>query len=179
MWQLATAMAEIAIRRRGPEGLPDSSFLVFLFLALHALLVLSMALILTGGLTTDIVIRFSSRIVLFFAFVYAVLRLFRLERRYRQTVCAMLGANIVIQLAFLPVGIGAVLLGVDVLGDSFTAASFTFELWSIFISASILARSLSQPLIVGLMLEILLVLTSLYVGQLFAPFTEPVTVEAV
>ena len=179
MWQLATAMAEIAIRRRGPEGLPDSSFLVFFCLAVHALLVVVVAVILTGGLSAEILIRFVSRVVLFLAFVYAVLRLFRLERRYRQSVCAMLGANIFIQVAFLPVGIGAVLMGVDILGEPFTAVSFAFELWSIFIGASILARSLSQPLIVGLMLEILLVLTSLYAGQLLAPSAQQVAVEAV
>jgi hypothetical protein len=115
---------------------------------------------------------------LFLAFVYAVLCLFRLERRYRQTVCAILGANIVIELAFLPVGLGAVLTDTDILGVAFTAVSLAFQLWSIFISGSILARSLSQPLILGLILETLLVLTSLYVGQLLAPPVQPAAMEA-
>ena len=178
MWQLATAMAEIAIRRRGPEGLPDSSFLVFFLLALHSVLVILAAFALTDGLTAAFFVEFIARTLLFFAFVYAVLSLFRVERRYRQTMCAMLGAGIVIQLAFLLFGVGAMALGIDIQGDSFIAVSLVFELWSIFIAASILARSLSQPLLVGFMLEILFVLTSLYVGQLLSPAVPQVAVEA-
>lgn len=179
MWQLATAMAEIAIRRRGPEGLPDSSFLVLFLLALHTLLVLLAGITLTDGLTVAFLVEFVAHTSLFFAFVFAVQSLFRVERRYRQTMCAMLGAGIVIQLAFLPVAIGAVALGVDMRGESFIAFSIPFDLWSIFIAASILARSLGQPLLVGFMLEILFVLTSLYVGQLIAPSADLVAVEAV
>lgn len=178
MWQLATAVVEIALRRRGPDGLPDSSFLVALFLALQVVLMLVVAVVVTGGLTAEILWRFGARLALFFAFVYAVLRFFRLERRYRQTVSAMLAANLVITLAFLPVAMVATALGIDVLGISFIAVSGLFDLWSIFIAASILARSLSQPLIVGFMFEILLVLTSFYVGQLLDPPAPPAAVES-
>jgi hypothetical protein len=171
-------MAEIAIRRRGPDSLPDSRFLLFFLLALQTLLVLIGTVLLTGELTTVLSVEYVARTALFFAFVYAVLSLFRVERRYRQTMCAMLGVAIVIQLAFLPVAISAVALGIDIESESFLALSLVFELWSVFISASILARSLSQPLMVGLMLEILFVLTSLYVGQLLSPAAPPIVVEA-
>lgn len=178
MWQLTTAMAEIALRRRGPESLPDSAFLVFFLLALDVLVILARNAMLLGGLTPQFLIRFGADIVLFFAFFYAVLRFFRLERRYRQTVSAVLGADILITLAFLPLGLAGVALGFDVLELPFVSIGVAFECWSLFIAASILARSLSQPLIVGFMLEILLLLTSFNVGQLVAPVAEQVAVEA-
>jgi uncharacterized membrane protein HdeD (DUF308 family) len=106
------------------------------------------------------------------------LSFFRLERRYRQTLSAMLGADIFINLAFLPVGIVGIALGFDILDRPFGWISLAFNLWSIFIGASILARSLSQPLIVGFMFEILFVLTSLNVGELIAPAAEQVAVES-
>lgn len=178
MWQLTAALTEIALRRRGPDSLPDSVFLVCLLLALHVLLGIVIALVLVGGLTLQILIRFAADMALFFGFVYAVLSFFRLDRRYCQTVSAMLGADIVIGLAFLPVGIAGVALGFKVLEPPFIYVSLAFDFWSIFIAASILARSLSQPLIVGFMLEILLVLTSINVGQLLAPPAEQAIVES-
>jgi len=172
-----TAVAEIALRRRGPDSLPDSAFLVSFLLALQILVSLAKALVLFGGLTPQFLIRFSADIVLFFAFVYAVLSFFRLERRYRQTLSAVLGVDIVISLAFLPVGVAGVALGFDIVDFPFVWISLAFDFWFIFIAGSILARSLSQPLIVGVMLEILLVLTSMNIGQLLAPPAEQVTVE--
>ena len=179
MWQLATAMAEIALRRRGPDSLPESGFLVFFLLAVHILLTLVVTAALIGGLTTELLLRFAADIALFFAFVYAILSFFRLERRYRQTVSAMLGADIFINLAFLPAGLAGIALGLDILEFPFAWVSLAFQLWSIFIAASILARSLSQPLIVGFMLEILLVLTSINIGQLIAPPVEQAAVGSV
>jgi hypothetical protein len=127
----------------------------------------------------QVLVRLAADTLLVFAFVYAVLSFFRLERRYRQTLSALLGADILISLAFLPVGVIGVGLGFDIFEDPFVWVTRGFYLWSVFISASILARSLSQPLIVGFMFEILFVLTSLNVGELLTPSAEQVTVESV
>jgi hypothetical protein len=40
MWQLASVIGEIALRRRGPESLPESTFLVGLLLGLLVALML-------------------------------------------------------------------------------------------------------------------------------------------
>jgi hypothetical protein len=179
VWQLAAAVAEIALRRRGPDSLPDSGFLVVFLLVVYILLTLLMTVALVGGLTVQVLVRLAADTLLVFAFVYAVLSFFRLERRYRQTLSALLGADILISLAFLPVGVIGVGLGFDIFEDPFVWVTRGFYLWSVFISASILARSLSQPLIVGFMFEILFVLTSLNVGELLTPSAEQVTVESV
>lgn len=178
MWQLTTAVAEIALRRRGPDSLPDSAFLVVFLLGLHIPVIVAKAFVLFGELNAQILIRIAAEIVLFFAFVYAVLCFFRLERRFRQTVSAMLGADIFISLSFLPVGIAGFAFGFGVLEQPFVWVTLAFDVWFIFIASSILARSLSQPLIVGFMLEILLILTSFYVGQLLATPAEQVAVES-
>jgi hypothetical protein len=172
-------MAEIALRRRGPDSLPDSGFLVVALLTVYVLVSLFVTVALVGGISLLVVARLAVDTALVLAFVFAGLSFFRLERRYRQTVSAMLGADIVISLAFLPVGFVGIALGFNVLEEPFIYISLAFRLWSIFIAASILARSLSQPLIVGFMLEILLVLTSINVGQLMTPPAEQVSAEAV
>jgi hypothetical protein len=178
VWQLAVALAEVALRRRGPDSVPDSGFLLFLLLAVYILLALLMTAALVTGFTPRLLAELALNTALFFAFVYAVLSFFRLERRYRQTVSAMLGADIVINLAFLPVGVIGVASGFDILEPPFIWIRLAFYLWSVFIAASILARSLSQPLIVGCMLEILFVVTSLNVSQLLAPPAELAAVES-
>jgi hypothetical protein len=178
VWQLVTAVAEIALRRRGPDSLPDSSFLVFFLLGVYVVVALLVSAILVSGNTASSLARLAADTALFFAFVYAVLSFFKLERRYRQTMSAMLGADIVINLIFLPVGVAALALGFDILEPPFGWVSLVFYLWSVFIAASVLARSLSQPLLVGFMFEILFILTSLSIGDFLAPPAEQVAVES-
>ena len=168
MWQLAAALIEIALRRRGPDALPDSSFLVFFLLAVEILATLA-AIVVNGGVTGTILILLAADTALFFSFVFAVLSFFRLERRYRQTVSAMLGANIVVLIVYLPVALGALALGVDLNETPMLVVRYVLYYWGVFIGGSVLARSLSQPLIVGLMFEMLYVLT--YEG--IADFVSP------
>ena len=175
MWQLAAAFAEIAMRRRGPETLPDSKFLV------AALLVIAV-LIGVGDLAMRN--RFSSAnfaylfldAVLWLAYVFAVLSFFKLERRYLQTLAATLGAQLIIYLVYLPAALGVMLVGFDLIDSPpGRILSWLLVLWTAFVAAWILARALSQPLIVGLMFEILYILTSLSIGDLLLPDVDPAT----
>jgi hypothetical protein len=178
VWKLASAVADIAMRRRGPDSLPDSTFLVLFLLGAYVLVALLVSVVLTGGLTVRGLARLAVDTALFFAFVYAVLCFFRLERRFRQTVSAMLGASIFINLAFLPVGALGLALGLQILDSPFVWFGLAFEIWSIFIAAWILARSLGQALIVGFMFEILFLLTSFSIGEMLTPPAELVAVGA-
>jgi len=163
VWQIATAFAEIALRRRGPESLPDSGFLVVLALLID-LAVYLVELGFYGGVSRLNLMLFAVDAVLMFTFVYAVLAFFRLERRFRQTVTAMLAADIVITLGFLPIAALAVLTGQDLQqAGPFLLLSLGFEFWLIYVCATILARSLSQPLIVGLGFEILSICLALFI----------------
>ena len=171
MWQLASAIGEIALRRRGPESLPDSSFLTGLLLTIFVLASL-IYLLMHGGLSWLSLGNLAAQVVLVFAFVFAVLTFFRLERRYWQTMSAILGVNIIVLLVYFPVAAGGLLLNVNLATGLFFAIRLGLFLWSVVIEAQIFARAVSQPLILGFMLEILYVLPSLSISEHFSLATD-------
>ena len=171
MWQLASAFGEIALRRRGPESLPDSGFLVGFLLAIYVLASifdLGVYDMLTGrGMVGAI-----AQVALMFAYIFAVLRFFRLDRRYRQTMSAILGANLVIYFVFIPFALGGLMAGVPLDSAPFVWFRIGLFFWAVVVEASVLARALSQPLILGFMFEFLYVLPSLSLSEYFAATAE-------
>jgi len=167
MWQLAAVIGDIALRRRGPESLPESSFLVgFLFSVLVLLTVISWWL--TNGLSVVNFERLAAQTALLFAFVFAVLAYFKLERRYRQTLSAILGINILVLLVYFPFVIGGLLMNLDIdTANFFISLRIALFLWAVLMEAAIFARALSQPLILGFMVEILYVLPGLSINEYF------------
>lgn len=170
MWRLAAAFAEVALRRRGPETLPDSTFLMLVLLCVD-LVVSIVYLAFSDGLSWLDVGVLLADTSLSFAFVFAVLRFFKLERRYRQTMSAWLGVDIWITVIFMSFVVPAWAMHLSLESGFFIGLALALILWQIFIYGWVLARSLSQPLIVGLMFEILLTLTSLSVRDLLVPVT--------
>jgi hypothetical protein len=165
VWQLAAAFAEIALRRRGPDSLPDSAFLLALVIIVD-LAVYLVEIGFYGGIDRMGLVLFASDLLLLLVFVYAVLAFFRLERRFRQTVTAILGADIIISLSFLPIAAIATMAGLSVMSEPLVIVPLVFLFWQIYVSATILARSLSQPLIVGLGFEILYLCVTLFIAVL-------------
>lgn len=165
MWQLASVVGEIVLRRRGPDSLPDSGFLVAFLLGISVILSL-VALFLYGRLNIVHLQDFAAQVVLIFAFVFAVLAFFKLERRYRQTMSAILGVSIFFLLIRIPLALGWLALNLEFTeSEVFLSIDLALLLWSIVIEASIFARALSQPFVLGLMIEILYVLTSLSITR--------------
>jgi hypothetical protein len=168
VWQLASVIGEIALRRRGPESLPDSTFLAGLLFAVFVVLNL-IYLLLQGGLSWLGLGNLAAQLVLVFGFVFAVLTFFKLERRYRQTMSAFLGVNIVVLLVYFPLALGGLALNIDLAGVPFGLVRLVLFLWSVTMEAHIFARALSQPLLLGFMVEILYVLSSLSISESFTP----------
>lgn len=171
MWQLAWAIGEIALRRRGPENLPDSTFLTGFLLTGYVFVTL-IQLLVHGELTWLSLGNLAAQIVLIFAFVFAVLTFFKLDRRYWQTMSAILGVNVVVILVYLPFALGGRVLNVALDGEPWFWVMLGFVLWSVLMEAHIFARAVSQPLILGFMLEILYVLPSLSVSEFFLAATD-------
>lgn len=171
MWQLASAIGEITLRRRGPEALPDSRFLTGLLLSSYVLVHL-IYFSLHAGVTWLALGNLVAQIAFAFVFIYAVLTFFKLERRYRQTMSAFFGINVVVVLVYLPIAIGALALNFDLAGRGFQSVRLGFLLWSVVIEAHIFARALSQPLILGFMFAILYVLPSMSVSEYFSPASD-------
>ena len=171
VWQLASAIGEIALRRRGPEVLPDSSFLVAFLLALNVIVSL-VILYLDGRLNQLGLGELGAQILLQFGFVFAALAFFRLERRYRQTMSALLGVSLVVFLLYFPFAVTAVLF--DAAPDFRPLVGLRLGLffWVVLVESTIFARSLSQPLILGFMVEILYVIPSLSLSNYFLAASE-------
>ena len=167
MWQLMAAMGEIAVYRRGPESLPDSSFLLGLLLVVDSLLQLG-DLALFGSLSSIVLILLVTHTIFLFAFVFALLMFFKVERRFRQTMSALLGVDIVVYLVFFPIALAGLALDMDLEVEPFISVRVVLYIWWLAVAAMVLARSLSQPLILGFMFAILFFLTSLSITEQFA-----------
>lgn len=167
VWQLVAAMGEIAVHRRGPESLPDSTFLLGFLLVIDMIFGLG-DLALYDSLNATGLWLLAMQTVLLFAYVYAVLMFFKLERRYRQTMSALLGVDIVVYLVFFPIALFGLGFDLDLESNQFLSIRLVLYIWWFAVAATILARSLSQSLILGFMFAILYVLTSLSIGEQFA-----------
>ena len=167
VWQLMAAMGEIAVYRRGPESLPDSSFLLGLLLVVDLILGLG-DLALYGSLNAVGLMLLATHTVLLFAFVFALLMFFKLERRFRQTMSALLGVDVVVYFVFFPVALVGLALNLDLESQQFFSFRLVLYIWWFVVAAMVLARSLSQSLILGFMFAILYFLTSLSITEQFA-----------
>jgi hypothetical protein len=168
VWQLVAACAEVTLRRRGPETLPDSTFLVLFLAGVDFVMSAVIELVLEGLRSWQLGIL-AADMAIAFVFVYAVLRFFRLERRYRQTMAALVAVDICVTLVYFIVALPGVLLHVDSEALFYWSLALGFLFWRVFIYAWIFARSLSQPWVMGLMFAILMTLISLVMHDLLIP----------
>ena len=167
MWQLAIVLGEIALRRRGPDSLPDSNFLLGMLFLVYVV-VSSFDFLVYDAFNVRTFTNLAAQVVLLFGYVFAVLAFFKLERRYRQTLSAILGANIVIYAVYIPIVLVALGIGVDLQAEPMISMRYVFWFWSVFVGACIFARALSQPLLLGFMIQILYVLPALSISEYFA-----------
>jgi hypothetical protein len=142
--RLTLAFMDIMLHRRGPEHLPSSQFLLWLLLA--ASLGLNLAITLLNGGTGRVAAVGALVTLLNIWFVWALLRTFNRERRFRQTMTAVLGTDIILSLLRAPV---IPLLEVpDAQQPTVTIPMLVTTLvffWSIDITAFVFSRALERP----------------------------------
>ena len=164
MLRLVLAFVDIMLHRRGPEDLPSSQFLVWLLLAVAVGVELAIVLANDGTVRAAAVAMLIQFLDVWF--VWALLRTFNRQRRFRQTMCALLGTETILNLAGAPL--------VPLLTASAAASpepQITLPLlltallgvWSIDIAAFVFARALERPyvLCVAIMLGYVLLIVSL------------------
>ncbi len=149
MLRLILALVDIMLHRRGPDSLPSSQFLFWFLLA--AMLASSFAVLVVDGITA-----LYTAIILLVAgfrlwFVWAVLRVFGRERRFKQTMSAVLGTHVIL---------GALTLPLVPFSEPPAAAGqepslawlalLALEVWSIDITAFVLSRALERPYLLTL-----------------------------
>jgi hypothetical protein len=151
--RLIFALFDIMLHRRGPDSLPSSPFLFWLLVA--AVLASTFAALVVGGITVRVTLVMLSVVGFGFWFVWAVLRLFERQGRFRQTMTAFLGTDVIITCLALPL---IPLAGQAIAANQeFSAASVALaalRVWSIDITAFILARALERPYLLTLAISI-------------------------
>ena len=171
MLRLILAFVDIMLHRRGPEDLPASKFLVWSLLAVSLSVELAVLFANNGTLRAAAVALLVQLLDIWF--VWALLRTFNKQRRFRQTMSALLGAETIITLAGAPL---VPLLSASASASTSTEPQITLPLlltallgiWSIDIAAFVFARALERPyvLCVAIMLGYVLLIISLQTSLL-------------
>jgi hypothetical protein len=146
--RLIYVFVDIALHRRGPDQLPSALF--FFNLVLAVAVVVELAVLVVADAVRRPVVLALFDTVLDLAFLWAVLKSFGRERRFRQTAAAMLGTDTLLNVLSIPVALWNRSLGAPT--DQLTMPALLFLLlfiWSIDISAFVLARAVERPYVLG------------------------------
>jgi hypothetical protein len=144
--RLILAFVDVMLHRRGPDSLPSSQFL------LSSLFALSLAADLTVIWMAGPSLRWAAVAVLVFGlniwFVWALLRTFNKQSRFRQTMTALLGANVILTLLQLPLVPLLLDARLEAQNPSLTLPDLLGLLilfWVIDICAFVFSRALERP----------------------------------
>jgi hypothetical protein len=169
--RLIFAFLDIMLHRRGPESMPSSRFLLWLLLGVS--LGVHAALNLWAGGDSRVVAVDVLILGLDVWFVFALLRTFNKQPRFRQTMIALLGADIVLSRLYAPVLPWIAEqdpqnpeLTIPVL---LTVAAFA---WAIDINAYVFSRALERPYLLCIAVVIGY---ALLIESLQATLLQPVT----
>ena len=165
--RLIFAFVDIMLHRRGPEHLPSSRFLVWLMLGVSIAVELAILAVNDGGARAAAV----SVLVAFLDvwFVWALLRAFNRQRRFAQTMSAILGAETILNLAGAPL---IPLLSAPAPAEPTITLPLLLTallgVWSIDIGAFVFSRALERPyvLCVAIMMGYVLLIVSLQTSLL-------------
>jgi hypothetical protein len=138
----------ITLHRRGPHELPSSPYLLLAMLAASMVVQLTALRATTASDPTFVMTVLDQAVN--FVFVFGVLTVFERPRRFRQTMSALLGADIVTNLASAPLIYWHEALNPP--PDTATVPSFLLLLvavWSIDIAGLVVARAIERPYALG------------------------------
>jgi hypothetical protein len=168
--RLIFAFVDIMLHRRGPDTLPSSRFLLWLLIAL-SIVADFLVLWLAGSSARSFAVTV---LVAGFDiwFVWALLRTFNKQPRFRQTMTAMLGADVLLAALQVPLVRSVVETPQpDPQNPTLTMAGVLWLLillWSIDITAFVFSRALERPylLCVAIVVGYVLLIRSLQITLL-------------
>jgi hypothetical protein len=168
VWPLIQVFVEITLHRRGPEHLPSSRFFFMLMLAVSVGVDFLVLLVDDAAARGVLVTLLTTALDL--AFVWAVLRTFARERRFKQTMSAMLGVNAILTLLIVPLALWSQGLEVPE-GEIATPwlLLLLLAIWSIDVAGFVLARALDRPYALGVAIMLGYVLLSVSLQQSLLP----------
>ena len=154
MIELIRAFVAITVRKMGPEDLPASGFLLGLT-AIVYLLVQFLSAFIVFGVGQEAFVMVIYDLGLLIISLWLLLALTGKRARYGQTLTAILGTSALLGLMSLPFSLWRRMLG-DVEPGTTIPSAFILAivLWSFAVDGHILARALSRPFAIGLMVAI-------------------------
>lgn len=168
MWRLGLTFVDIALHRRGPDVLPASQFLLGVVLVGYFLVGLATLELDTAPSRAIVLLVFDRALYLGSAWI--VLNAFDKRRRFLQTAIALVGADTFLNLVSLPLLFWDDALGAPPAQINVPRALFLIViLWSIDIGGFIIAKALSRPYIVGLLIVIVYVFLSMALRDALFP----------
>jgi hypothetical protein len=151
--RLIFAFVDIMLHRRGPDSLPSSGFLLWLLFG--CVLATAFAVRMIEGITPLGVAVTLLLAGLELWFVWAVLRAFGKEPRFWQTMTAVLGTDLIINVLAAPlVPFSEPPTSTEQQLSFAWMALAALELWSIDIMAFVLSRALERPYLLTLAIVI-------------------------
>jgi hypothetical protein len=153
MNELFWVFFDIVRRRRGPEDLPASGFL--LFATLFGYVVISVATILfySNGVA-DLLGQVTLDLALLFGYSGLLLLIYRKMPRFQQTMTALLGTGILLATIALPLVVWLQLATSDTAASIPALLMYLVVLWSISVMGHIMQRALDIPFIGGVVIAV-------------------------
>lgn len=154
MLPILDAFLQIALRRRGPEDLPDSRFLLLMAGLIY---VISQALLAASVYGSPLALGRSLLldVILLCGCVWGLLRLTGHASRYGQTLTAMFGTGALLSICMLPFN-----YWLDIAAEPGkpallpTIGLLAVVSWSLVVNGHIFSRALSRPFAAGLMISV-------------------------
>jgi hypothetical protein len=174
------ALINIALRKLGPEDLPDSNLLLGVSFAAYLLLQLPLPGLDFGREGAPGLLFKATAVIagILIGSLWLLLQLTGFRSRYRQTLTALVGTSALLNFISFPIRLwDAGIRDTESQTGLPGMILFVIVLWSLSIDGHILSRALSRPYIVGLLIAIAVFLVQLTTllemyPELFYPVTE-------
>ena len=169
MWRLASAFIDIALHRRGPEHIPASQFLLgFVFVCY--LLVGYVAISVGGAAVPAALLIFVIDSFVYLFYVWAVLAILKRPARFRQTITALLGVDVLFNVIGIPLFVWNGMVTTAELDATLpTLFSLGLLIWSIDVAGYVISRAVERPYIVGVLIVLMYVMASMSIRESLAP----------
>lgn len=156
-------LINIALRKLGPEDLPDSKFLLGLTLASYILVDLPLTGMVRGP-SIVLVQIVALDLGMLITCLWSLLSLTGHAARFRQTLTALLGTSILLNLLIAPFSYWRqATVGMETQSVLPVIAIFSMVLWSLSINGHIISRALSRTYSIGLVIAVIYFILNTFV----------------
>lgn len=163
MYELLNLVFAICIFKKGPQDIPVSSALIRLLLPIYAAISFLILILTTRWL--DAILQVLVEIILILGISWTIVSFVNKTARYQQTACALVATDALISFIALP-AISALTVQSNGL---FYIYIILLTVWHWAVSGYIFSHTLEQPLVLGLAVSFMYVLTAYQVIEAIFP----------